>query len=232
MRPAPLSRQALTVAGVLTAFAVCLPNARACPYIIRDSGYIVHEPRPFHLYVFVDHTAPGSAELSQRVHKAAATEFADANVELKLVPVEADEPTDAVAYYQRAGSPKLPAAVLVSARDDVLLLPGFGAAWSNERSLRQALRRVASSPARQRIIANLVRPWCVVLLGVGTEARPPRAPSRSSGSPLSRCARRLRRPTSGGSPCRTSSVCLCVTRTRERSCGASVFWTPTATRRG
>jgi len=169
MRPAPLSRQALTVAGVLTAFAVCLPNARACPYIIRDSGYIVHEPRPFHLYVFVDHTAPGSAKLSQRVHKAAATEFADANVELKLVPVEADEPTDAVAYYQRAGSPKLPAAVLVSARDDVLLLPGFGAAWSNERSLRQALRRVASSPARQRIIANLVRPWCVVLLGVGTE---------------------------------------------------------------
>jgi len=154
---------------VLTAFAVCLPNARACPYIIRDSGYIVHEPRPFHLYVFVDHTAPGSAELSQRVHKAAATEFADANVELKLVPVEAGEPTDAVAYYQRAGSPKLPAAVLVSARDDVLLLPGFGAAWSNERSLRQALRRVASSPARQRIIANLVRPWCVVLLGVGTE---------------------------------------------------------------
>jgi hypothetical protein len=169
MRSASAVRQSVATLGVLTAVAVCIPRALACPYLIRDSGYIVQEPRPFYLYVFVDRSAPGSADLSQRVHKAAATELAGSNVELKLVPVQAGKVTDAAPHYQRAGSPKPPAAVLVSARDDVLLLPGFGGASVNERTIRQALRQVASSPARRRITVNLVRPWCVVLLGVGTE---------------------------------------------------------------
>ena len=60
----------------------------ACPYVIRDSGFIVHEPKSFQVLVCVTGETPRLAEVAQRVDAAAQRELANANVRAQVVRVQ------------------------------------------------------------------------------------------------------------------------------------------------
>lgn len=148
--------------------------ALACPYSIRDAGFIVREPEPFRLVVFHDLTMSitrGAMELEVKAAREKHLEFADVVMEvLETGPGVAEE--DKAVQFRRDLTPKgaqPPRAVLVS--PDGRGMVAVGAEAPVERDWYENLARLAvTSPVRQKIADLLVPSWCVLLVVQGKNA--------------------------------------------------------------
>lgn len=160
----------------------------ACPYSIRDSGFVVREPDPFRLLVAVRNDTPARAELERLLREAAGLYLPDTDIEAALLNLDAPPSADAefMGAVAEAAGEALPAAVLVSPRGDLRPLPGFGPDRADKDALHALLRSVAHSEARDEIARRIVAHWCVVLIAEGKDnvendlvARAVRAATRS-----------------------------------------------------
>lgn len=160
----------------------------ACPYSIRDSGFIIREPDPFRLLVVVRDDTPGRSELDRLLREAAGLYLPDTDIEAGLLNLDAPPSADAafIGAVAEAVGEALPAAVLVSPRGEITTLGGLGPDRTDRDALHPLVRAVAHSDARDEIARRIVAHWCVVLIAEGDDhvendlvARAVRAASRS-----------------------------------------------------
>ena len=160
----------------------------ACPYSIRDSGFIVREPDPFRLLVAVRDDTPDRSALERLLREAAGLYLPDTDIEAALLNLDAPPSVDAefISGVAEAVGEAVPAAVLVSPRGDLKVLPGLGPDSAGKDALHGLVRGVAHSEARDEIARRIVAHWCVVLIAEGEDnvendlvARAVRAATRS-----------------------------------------------------
>lgn len=144
--------------------------AAACPYTIRDSGYIVTERTPYQVCFVVDGRTEGRDQVSGWVKRAAAAILAHSNLQGKVLDLSAGKEGRLYRAYEASGKPPPPAALLVSPQGNALRLAGFGPGAVSEAAVRSVLAGAATSPARRKLKAALVEPWCVLVLATGTRA--------------------------------------------------------------
>ena len=139
-------------------------QAFGCPYSVRQVGFAMLRRQPYRIFCFVEDKMPG-LDRFKAAFDAAGVVLDESNVDAVLVNVDREKEHDALAYREQMGSDRLPAAVLVSPRDDVLPLPGAASA----ATLRAEFERVVFSPKRDALVDHIITQWCVVLLVEGSD---------------------------------------------------------------
>lgn len=156
---------ALVVAWVLCASGG--QSARACPYCIREAGFIVRDVDPYRIAFFVRPDTPGAKELSAWVEQSAKRLLGDTNAEAEVIDLEAAQDNPTVKHYKALKEPALPAAVLVSPRGQAMQL-ALPTPLTAE-SVHATIAGVVSSPARDEVLGHIIRDWAVVLVVPGPE---------------------------------------------------------------
>ncbi len=173
-------RGALFLAGSVLAFCGLPPAARACPYSIRDAGFIMREPRPYKLYIFVADDTPGKDELAQWLATASAALLPDSNVEAELVNIDRQGTHDAMIHFHQLRPDALPVAILVSPRDAAMVVASLGRAGISEREVWELVASVVSSPRREELLKHIITDWCVLIVVKGTDAGENRRAERAA----------------------------------------------------
>ncbi len=148
----------------------CLVAAGGCPYSIRDAGFIVREPQPYKLTVFVNDRTPGREELTRWLAEAADSYLADANVAAEVVNLDQQPHHKANSYLPARGHDNLPVAVLISPRDKAMSLPGLEPNILFEEAIQRLVQEAVVSPKRTELAAHIITDWCVVVVAEGTDA--------------------------------------------------------------
>ncbi len=161
------------LAAVVLPKAVTPPSALACPYAIRDAGFIVREPNPYRLLVVVRKDTPGKKQLAAWLAEAADLYLRDSNIEASVLDL--DDPGDTerrrmASLVVEAAPKEFPAAVLLSPRERVMVLPDPGLQAPSQETVSALVRKVALSPARDDLAQHLVPHWCAVVLAPGKNA--------------------------------------------------------------
>ncbi len=154
---------------LLAALSAACTVALACPYTIRDAGFIVRDPSPYRLCICVADRTPGREHLDEWLRDSAAELLAEANVEVETVNLDHDPDHEATAGLASPELRELPAAVLVSPGGDALRMPGPATDRMADEQLLALVGAVASSPKRDELKAHLVDNWCVTVLAEGSD---------------------------------------------------------------
>lgn len=168
LRPA-LRLLALLAAPLLLS---SLPSTvTACPYDIRDAGFIVRDPSPYRLVFYANDTTPSREKLPQWVDSAAHSELGEANVVAEVANLARLEKTDPLrVHFDKLAPQKLPTPVLISPRNQAFLVPGFDTTAVTEQSVTDFVRSVVRSPVREQLAQHLVDAWCTILILPGADA--------------------------------------------------------------
>jgi len=168
------ARPILWLQALLVVAAVWLvgsaPAALGCPYCIQEAGFIVHEPDPYQLVVFVRDRTPRKDELAQWLAAASEVWLRESNVEAELVNLDQQPHHEARAYFDELNPQRLPAAILVSPRQQAMLVPGLSGSALSQDAVGEAVSALVMSPAREEIIAHIITDWCVVIIAEGADA--------------------------------------------------------------
>ncbi|MCD6350816.1 MAG: hypothetical protein J7M26_01745 [Armatimonadetes bacterium] len=146
------------------------PLLLACPYSIRDSGFIVREPYPYRLLVAVDASVPDRPSLAKALASAVEPYEADANLTAQLVDLSDPAPDELTRRVAALELGPLPAVVLLTPRDRLVVLKGLGGPGLRGPRVAEMVRQVVFSPARDQISRHLISDWCVVLVCEGPDA--------------------------------------------------------------
>lgn len=141
----------------------------ACPYSIRQVGFVVLEYKPYHVYYFVKDNTPGRERLTALLPTVSAEVLENCNVEAEVVNVDRQKSHPARSYFGSLGLKDLPRAVLASPQNEMMVLPKTDPL--SEESLRRQLESLVSSPKREEIKRHIVRDWCVVMLIEGEDPK-------------------------------------------------------------
>jgi len=160
-------RTPLAAVGMLVALA-WQASAPACPYAIRDAGFIARDPRPYRLCVLVANGTPGRDKLATWLKAASERHLGEANVKAELVNVDTQPTHPAAAHLATLADRGLPAAVLLSPAHEALALGPLGRGAPTPKAVEALVARAVSSPRRDDMLHDLVDPWCVVVLAKGT----------------------------------------------------------------
>ncbi len=159
------------IAGILSS-AVCLSMllplvSLACPYSIRDVGFVDLDSIPYGLYFFLKDDTPQKGDFASTFERVSQAVLMDGNVESEIVNVDQQQSHPAIQYLRFWEIRTFPTAILLSPRGHSVVLPVFEPAKPFKETLWSALERVVSSPARDEAMDKIVRAWCVVLLVEG-----------------------------------------------------------------
>ncbi len=159
-------------AGVtLAVMALPVSMGFGCPYAIRDAGFIVRDPSPYHLYLCVNDRTPEREHLDDRL-AASATEFlADSNVEAEVVNLDRQPDHQAAAALASLSIRELPAAVLVSPLREAVRIRGLAMDHAPDEALRAVLAASVASPRREELKEHITEHWCLMVLAEGTDAK-------------------------------------------------------------
>ncbi len=148
-----------------------LPAALSCPYSIRDSGFIVREPRPYRLSILINDDTSSKDKLAGWLTEARQQYLSNSNVEAEVVNLDYP-PTSAWDEDLVAQAPEsLPAAFLISPRNRTLRLRGLGPNSLSRQAVQEVVRRVVLSPKRTELTDHIISDWCVVVLVKGADTR-------------------------------------------------------------
>jgi hypothetical protein len=145
------------------------PLATGCPYSIRDVGFVDLNSIPYRLYFFLKGDTPRHDLLSSTFQRASEIVLMDSNVEAEIVHVDQQESHPAMEYLRFWEIETFPSAILISPRGHSMVLSFSDPPRPFEETVRSALEKVVSSPAREEVMDNIVRAWGVVLLVEGKD---------------------------------------------------------------
>jgi len=170
------------VIGALWASGV--QSTLACPYCIREAGFIVRDVDPYRVVFFVRPDTPVARELPAWVEQSSKRLLGESNVEAEVVDLEAATDNPALKHYRALKEPAPPAAILVSPRGQAMQLP-LPTPLTAE-SVHATIGGVVSSPARDEVLGHIIRDWAVVLVVPGPDeaetAAVQRAATRAAGT--------------------------------------------------
>ncbi len=163
---------AVTLA-LLCPLALLAPAASGCPYSIRDAGFIVRDPEPYRLFVFVKGRPAGErTALATLLEQATRNQAGETNLETAVVDVNQKPAPEALKTLEKlpaASRKQFPLNLLVSPRGKLLVLPAAAGADAESRA-DSLVRTVAESPRRTEVLPHLVAHWCVLLFVEGQDA--------------------------------------------------------------
>lgn len=154
-------------------------TVRACAYNVRDLGFIDLESESYRMYVFAATSSPPADGV--RLEQLAASVFADCNVEMETVNLDAAPQHSARKYLSDMAGLSRPVGVMVSPDGQRLVfqLPSIGSGTANE--LVALLESVVTSPTRAALLRAVSRDFAAILLIEGSDtARNQRARSQVS----------------------------------------------------
>ena len=154
-----ISRQKITWL-VLLVYLFLTSIAVACPYTVRDVGFIDFSQNHYYFYAYVDSTVdPVKRDLICKKAKAC---FVDTNIDFTLVDVE-NEP-DHPGFIYLSGLPdsfNYPFGMMVSATGETFPLETL--------SLPDSFDQTVDSPTRTNLLRLLPTHACVILLAPGAD---------------------------------------------------------------
>lgn len=155
---------------IIIPFALVVTLAGACPYSIRDAGFIVTDPVPYRFGVVVCNASEAAlAAQREQLRKAAALALDHADVEAVMVDGSNKDDTlvqKAEALGAESGEAQY---VLLSPRGEAMALKA-PARLSGEQAYTALLREVVESPLRDKIMSHIVTEWAVILVVEGADA--------------------------------------------------------------
>ena len=171
MRRGSIRGRVLRSAIVLFLFGL-LVGAGACPYSIRDAGFIVRDPEPYRLLAFVkDEGQWGEEVVKPLLERAAERHLDHSNVKAEVVNVDRQPDHKALAHLEALKPEQrkeFPVHALVSPQGKAIALPPRPE--GDMQALYEGMARdVVQSPARQDIVAHIIEEWCVVLVVTGED---------------------------------------------------------------
>jgi hypothetical protein len=155
------------LAVLLLSLSAAVP-ALACPYSIRDAGFIVRDLQPYRL-VWVSRDATPTAQADGRAlqDRVSAQVFDHANVRTEQLDIKR-EPNHPLLPKLRAASITAGQVALASPDDRVTQAP-LSPSSLMEQALRDMFQQTVNSPQRQEIVKQIITAWCVVLIVEGQD---------------------------------------------------------------
>ncbi|MGQ9731483.1 MAG: hypothetical protein ACUVX8_09455 [Candidatus Zipacnadales bacterium] len=153
--------------GLLILLCGETPAVWACPYIIREAGFVVRDPRPYRACVCSSEESGGTEGLLPQVEAMARKLLAESNVTAEVVNI--NQQTDHPAAQTAALLHPLPATILISPEGQTLSLRPPG---SEPTAVESDLEATVHSPLRDKLRDLLIDRWCVFVLKESGEREP------------------------------------------------------------
>ena len=141
--------------------------ASACQYSIRDVGFACYPNEHYRFYGYVNNQTP--AETKEAMEQVAYAAFLDSNIKFEIMNVD-EKPADypPLKYLRENNIEEFPAGILVSPLRDKqersLVIKLVNSDKPIKDSLWDALEGIAVSPVRDKIVADIVESFGLVLL--------------------------------------------------------------------
>ena len=167
------------LAAIAVSLLLCIgsPGAHACPYSIRDAGFIVRETKPYQL-VFLTQNAqiPQYEELlaDALASGARAEQLRHANLSAEVLGTERDAGHDAVKALLQSPTEAVRQGRAVSALlspNGKLLAQAPVGKTEAKNPLADVLAACLDSEARRQIVRGIIKNWCVLLVVTGDDPR-------------------------------------------------------------
>lgn len=173
---------------VLLAWLAALTAAGACPYSIRDSGFIVRDPRPYEFAVLPQDCAAGEVvSLRAELRQAASKALDHSNVVPRLLDGKQDAEHPLVVKTKEGGATCADGEQIALLSPDAQLFPLSAPNLRPDNRYQVLLKVVVESPARERIVDRIIDAWCVVLLVEGADE----AQNRQAAQAIATAAKQL-----------------------------------------
>lgn len=139
-------------------------SGSACKYSVRDVAFVDLGGGGYRLIIVSDAQTP--AELTERLHGAAAGVLVDANVRLQMARADDASDTQLKSLLAAQQMTSLPAAILVAS--DGRSLPIAVPSDVSQANLWAAFERVVASPVREKVLDAALKSHSVVLVIEGS----------------------------------------------------------------
>jgi hypothetical protein len=156
-------------AGICLAIALVATAASACPYSIRDVGFVDLEPSRYRLYYLISDDTPRRDATANTFKELADTMLLDSNIQAEVVNVSNQKTHPILDTVRFTELKTFPAALLTSPGGRSLVLSAPDTGKDSDAPVASLLDAVLSSPRRDEILEHIVTAWCVVLLIEGTD---------------------------------------------------------------
>ena len=163
--------------GSLSLFAIAFllthvvsAAAFACPYSIRDVGFVELEPARYGLYCLVRDDTPDKDEVTTTFEEIADAVLLDSNVWPEVANVDQQEshPVNQHVHFWNINT--FPAVIMVAEGCRSLALPAFSPEESFKEQVWSLAESVVMSPKRNELIQHISKAWCTVLFVEGEDA--------------------------------------------------------------
>jgi len=164
-------------AGVVCLFSIsfmltCLIPATgfACPYSIRDAGFVELEPARYGLYCLVRDDTPDKDEVATAFEEIGTTVLLDSNIWPEAVNVDQEESHPVIQHMHFWNVKTFPTVIMVAEGCRSLALPAFSAEEPFKGQAWSVLESAVTSPKRDELMQHVAKAWCTVLLVEGEDA--------------------------------------------------------------
>lgn len=140
----------------LVSFCFCLflPTGLACRYTVRDSGFVDTGTSLWRLKLLGDSKTEQELALALKMHG----DLLNSNLRVKVMSGE-------------SGLTRYPAYQFISPEGKAWFLPTPEGDLSIKEEVSRVIQGVLSSPAREKLLENLIHPLCVVLIVEGADKK-------------------------------------------------------------
>lgn len=138
--------------------------AVACPYSIRDVGFVELEPARYGLYFLVRDDTPDKYEVATAFEEIADAVLLDSNVWPEVVNVDQQESHPVNQHVNFWNIDTFPAVIMVAEGCRSLALPAFSPDKPFKEQVWSLLEGVVTSPKREELMQHVAKAWCTVLL--------------------------------------------------------------------
>lgn len=150
----------------------CLCNffsskAIGCQYNVRDVGFVDLISNPYRIYHFINNET--SPEIVASLEQISYTSLLESNIQYEIVNIDQKMDHPAMEYFKFWEIQSIPASIMISPDGRSLVLPLSNPDESFRETLWKTLDNVVSSPVREKILKNIIKAYCIVLLIEGRD---------------------------------------------------------------
>ncbi len=163
-------RVARLCATISLVYCLIPPTVCACPYSVRDVGFVELTPVRYKLCCVVRNDTPDRETISATFEDLSEIVLLDSNVEWEVVNLDRQQSHEAAEYVDFWGIDTFPAALLIAPDGRSLVLPMVAAEEPLKDTVWSLLGGVVSSPKREDLIRHVASAWCTVVLVEGDDS--------------------------------------------------------------